>query len=272
MNKIQKVAFVPIFPIRVCQSGPDRWIVHDVTIALQNKCPGLMYAHFCQNVRMVVATCFVANNVRHAQKRTGTQSTLDVPFNVIGQHLDLLSSDILIRKFIQSFLKIRNTQHGPESTDFERMRRLYFLLDDFKGDRIAIGIEGVLGTPRSIVNECIEKHALTFRQGRTEGWVFLTKQRARLLDAAEMGSMTSLMKKRSDCSMSTADCFWVSKRGKVCRGRLPSPVGFDPSHLRPVAKSIRVFVLALQQIKIHGRSFVFDVHFSIRSYISFWRF
>lgn len=57
----------------------------------------------------------------------------------------------------------------------------------------------------------------------------------------------------------------IGKRGEVGHGGDPSTVRFEPSRLRPVTESIRIFVFAVKKVKVHSCSTVFNTEGGVTS-------
>jgi hypothetical protein len=205
----------------------------------------------------------------YRQERSGTQSALDLSFDVVREKLNALRREFGVGELVHGLFEVGNAEHGPELKDLKGVRRSEALLDDIERYRVSLEVLGVLGPPGRVAHQGIQEHGLVFGIGDACRRPLLAKQGAGLDDVGKVGRVSRLVHERVEGRQTAPHRGRIGQARKVRLGGDVGPVGPDPGRDRPVAKAVAVFVLAVQQVECHGSVGVSDLHGGVRAHVDF---
>mmetsp|Transcript_107692 Transcript_107692/g.347609 ORF Transcript_107692/g.347609 Transcript_107692/m.347609 type:complete len:533 (-) Transcript_107692:542-2140(-) len=251
-------------PVLLGDEGAYGGVVDHAAVGLQEVLAGLLHGHLREHVAVVVAAGLVSEDVRdsdHGQRGGAAPHAL---LHLGRQPLHALRRELRLRQLVERALEVGHREHAPQGEDRVGVAAADVLLQQLPGHDLAFAVAAVAAAPGGVAHQGVHEHALVLGVGHGHRRALLGEERRGLRDVRHVGRVAGLVHQRRQRRVARADLLRV-RQGREVRNRgLPGAVGAHPCGLGPVAETIGVLALAVEQVQGHCGALVVDAQRCVR--------
>ena len=246
-------------PVMLGEQRADGRVVGEVTETALEEGPGLVDRHVRQQVAVVCSSRLLVQQVRNAQQRPGRRRfAQDLQLAGASQLQHRRRREFCVGDPVQGALEVWHHQQAALLVGAEGLGGGDALTHQRIGNRFTGCVAGVALEPVGIGQQAVAEHRLGLGVGHRCRREFLRKAGRVLRHVGEVRRVAALVEQRVDGARSAADLVRLGFGREVDLAGNPVPVLVVESGNRPVAETILVLALALEQVELHARAAVAD--------------